>query len=107
MARFVEVAKVEDVPPGRATVARVGDIEVAVVNVNGTFFAIDNECTHRGGFLGEGEINTEWSEFAIECPLHGSVFDVRTGEVLTPPAPTPVRTYLVEVEAGTVRVATD
>ena len=107
MARFVEVAKVEDVPPGRATVARVGDIEVAVVNVQGTFFAIDNECTHRGGFLGEGEINTDWSEFAIECPLHGSVFDVRTGEVLNPPAPTPVRTYLVEVEAGMVRVATD
>jgi 3-phenylpropionate/trans-cinnamate dioxygenase ferredoxin subunit len=106
MAEYVEVARVEDVAPGTAMVARVGDIEVAVVNVQGTFFAIDNECTHRGGFLGEGEINTDWSQFGIECPLHGSVLDVRTGEVLSPPAPTPVRTYLVEVEAGTVRVAT-
>jgi nitrite reductase/ring-hydroxylating ferredoxin subunit len=78
MARYVEVANVEDVPPGTATVARVGDIKIAVVNVHGTFFAIDNECTHRGGFLGEGEINTDWSDWAIECPLHGSVFDVRT-----------------------------
>ena len=67
MARFVDVANVEDVPPGKVTVARVGDIEVAVVNVQGTFLAIDNECTHRGGFLCEGEINTDWSDWAIEC----------------------------------------
>jgi 3-phenylpropionate/trans-cinnamate dioxygenase ferredoxin subunit len=107
MARFVEVANVEDVPPGTATVARVGDIEVAVVNVQGTFFAIDNECTHRGGFLGEGEINTDWSDWAIECPLHGSVFDVRTGEVLNPPAPKPVRTYVVEVDGDVVKVSAE
>jgi 3-phenylpropionate/trans-cinnamate dioxygenase ferredoxin subunit len=107
MARFVEVANVEEVPPGTASVARVGGIEVAVVNVQGTFFAIDNECTHRGGFLGEGEINTDWCDWAIECPLHGSVFDVRTGEVLNPPAPTAVRTYPVEVQAGVVKVSTD
>jgi hypothetical protein len=46
MARFVEVANVEDGPPGTAAIARVGDIEIVVVNVPGTFFAIDNECTH-------------------------------------------------------------
>jgi 3-phenylpropionate/trans-cinnamate dioxygenase ferredoxin subunit len=107
MAEYVEVARVEDLAPGTAMVAQVGGVEVALANVNGTFFAIDNECTHRGGFLGDGEINTDWSEFAIECPLHGSVFDVRTGEVLNPPAQTPVRTYPVEVEAGMVKVATD
>jgi 3-phenylpropionate/trans-cinnamate dioxygenase ferredoxin component len=107
MTSFVEVARVGDVPPGTATVARVGDVEIALVNVEGTFFAVDNECTHRGGFLGEGEINTDWSAWAIECPLHGSVFDVRTGEVLNPPAPTPVRTYAVEVEGDVVKVSTD
>ena len=107
MARFVEVARVEDVPPGTATVVQVGGAELALVNVDGTFFAIDNECTHRGGFLGEGEINTDWSDWAIECPLHGSVFDVRTGEVLNPPAPTAVRIYPVEVQAGVVKVSTD
>ena len=105
MPEYVEVARVEDVAPGTAMVARAGGVEVALVNVNGTFFAIDNECTHRGGFLGEGEINTDWSEFAIECPLHGSVFDVRNGDVLSPPAQTPVHTYPVEVEAGMVKVA--
>ena len=107
MAGLVEVARVEDVPAGTATVVEVGGTELALVNVDGTFFAVDNKCTHRGGFLGEGEINTDWSEWAIECPLHGSVFDVRTGEVLNPPAPTPVRTYPVEVDGGVVKVAID
>ena len=102
-----EVARVEDVPPGTATVVQVDAAELALVNVNGTFFAIDNECTHRGGFLGEGEVNTDWSDWAIECPLHGSVFDVRTGEVLNPPAPAPVRTCPVEVDGGVVKVSTE
>ncbi|MEX0664515.1 MAG: non-heme iron oxygenase ferredoxin subunit [Acidimicrobiia bacterium] len=107
MSGFVEVARVEEVPPGTATVIEVGGLELALVIVDGSFFAVDNECTHRGGFLGEGEINTDWNEWAIECPLHGSVFDVRTGEVLNPPALTPVRTYPVEVEEGAVKVSTD
>jgi len=107
MSGFVEVARVEEVPPGTATVVEVGGIELALVNVDGVFFAVNNECTHRGGFLGEGEINADWNEWAIECPLHGSVFDVRTGGVLNPPALTPVRTYPVEVEEGAVKVSTD
>ena len=84
----------------------VDDVEIALVNVQGTFYAIDNECTHRGGSLGDGEINTDWSEWAIECPLHGSVFDVRTGDVLNPPAPAPVRTYAVELDGDVVKVST-
>ena len=107
MSGFVEVARVEEVPPGTAAVIEVGGIQLAVFNVDGSFFALDNECTHRGGFLGEGEINTDGNQWAIECPLHGSVFDVRTGEVLNPPALTPVRTYPVEVEDGAVKVSTD
>jgi len=105
MAEFVEVARVEDVPPGTARVVRVGTIELAVVNVDDTFYAIDNECTHRGGYLGEGEINPDWSEWAIECPLHGSVFDVRTGEAVNPPATEPVGTYPVQIDAGVIKVS--
>ncbi len=107
MSRFVKVARVEDVPSVTATVIEVGALRLALVNVDGSFFVVDNECTHRGGSLGEGEINTDWNEWAIQCPLHGSVFDVRTGEVLNPPAPTAVRTYPVEVEAGVIKVSTD
>ena len=107
MSGFVEVARVEEVPPGTANVVEGGGIELALVNVDGAFFAVDNECTHRGGFWGAGEINADWNEWAIECPLHRSVFDVHTGRVLKPPALAPVRTYPVEVEEGAVKVSTD
>jgi nitrite reductase/ring-hydroxylating ferredoxin subunit len=63
MARFVEVARVEDLPPGGATVVQVGGSELALVNVNGTFFAIDNASAPTGGgFSGEGEINADWND---------------------------------------------
>jgi nitrite reductase/ring-hydroxylating ferredoxin subunit len=107
MAEFVEVARVDDLPAGKPTVVQVGGVLLALVNVDGTFYAVDNECPHRGGFLGEGEINSDWHEWALECPLHASVFDVRTGEVLSPPAGEPVRTYAVGVDQGIVRVAVD
>src|SRR2546427_6030964 len=107
MADFVEVARADDVQPGTVTVVEAGGKELALVTVGGTFYAVDKECTHRGGWLGEGAINEDWGEFALECPLHGSVFDLRTGEVLNPPAPSPVRHYPVEVVEGAVRVAVD
>src|ERR671919_3061462 len=105
MAVFVAVANVEDVPPGTATVVTVEGVEVALVNVDGSFYAVDNECTHRGGYLGEGAITPDWSDWAIECPLHASVFDVRTGEVMKPPATEPVRTYPVTVEDSVIKVS--
>lgn len=107
MAGYVEVGKVDELPPGMVTVVEVEGRQLALVNVAGAFFAVDNECTHRGGSMGEGEINEDWSECALECPLHGSVFDVRTGEVLSPPAQEPLRTYAVEVDAGAIRVLVD
>ena len=105
MAEFVAVANVDDVPPGTATVVTVRGIEVALVNVDGTLYAVDNECTHLGGYLGEGEINPDWSDWAIEGRLHASVFDVRTGEVMNPPATEPVRTYPVTVEDSVIKVS--
>jgi nitrite reductase/ring-hydroxylating ferredoxin subunit len=104
MARFVEVAKVEEIPSGTAAVVTVEGLRLALVNVGGSFFALDNECTHRGGPLGEGVRVGEW---ALQCPWHGSVFDIRTGEVLEPPAPAAVQSYEVSVEGGVVRVAID
>jgi nitrite reductase/ring-hydroxylating ferredoxin subunit len=107
VAGFVEVARTQDVPSGTVTVVEVGDHQLALANVEGSFFAVDNQCPPRGGSPGDGSINTQWSEWALECPLHGSVFDVRTGEVLNPPAAVRVRTYAVGVARGVVRVSVD
>src|ERR671919_1141718 len=101
---YVAVARVEEVPAGAVRLVEVADRQLALVNVDGEFFAVDNECTHRGGSMSEGEPNDDWGEHALECLLHGSVFDVRTGEVLNPPAPTPLRTYPVEVDGETIKV---
>jgi nitrite reductase/ring-hydroxylating ferredoxin subunit len=104
MENYIQVAKVDDVPPGSATVVDVKGIEVALINSGGEYYAIGNECTHAGGSLGEGDLV---EENQIECPLHGSVFDVTTGEVVNGPADEPVPSYEVKVDNGVISVAVD
>ena len=63
-------------------------------NVEGTFYAIDNTCTHRGGPLGEGKLNGE----SVTCPWHGANFNVLTGAATHKPARTGIRSFMVKVE---------
>jgi 3-phenylpropionate/trans-cinnamate dioxygenase ferredoxin component len=100
MTTWQTVAKASDVPPEKVVLASVGDHEVAVCNVEGQYYAIDNLCTHDDGPLDQGEL--EGNE--IECPRHGARFDVRTGDVLAMPATTPVPTYAVRIEGDEIRV---
>jgi len=79
MANYVKVASVSQVAPGSGIVASVNDKEVAVFNVDGTFYAIDNVCKHRGGPLGEGELDGD----TVTCPWHGWQYNVKTGVCLT------------------------
>lgn len=95
----MELCRVEDVPPGEGTSVRSGNREIAVFNVDGTFYAIDNTCTHEGGPLGEGSLIGT----TVSCPWHYASFDVTTGESLDPIAPCGVRAYPVEVENGVVK----
>ena len=104
MENFVEVAKTDDVSPGSAAVVEVKGVEVALINSGGAFYAIGNECTHAGGSLGDGELI---EENQIECPLHGSVFDITSGEPVVGPADEPVPSYATKVENGVVSVAVD
>jgi nitrite reductase/ring-hydroxylating ferredoxin subunit len=104
MENFVEVAKVDDVPPGTATVVDVKGLEIALINSAGEFYAIGNECTHAAGSLGEGDLI---EENQIECPLHGSVFDITSGEVVVGPADEPVPSYPTKVSNGIISVAVD
>lgn len=86
----------EDVAPGVMTL--VGD--VAVYNVDGTFYATDNACTHKQGPLNEGTLDG----CLVECPWHGSKFDVRTGQVTLGPAKQPLKTYRVTLDGPVGRV---
>ena len=101
MADFVTVAKADDIPPGQVRVYEVGDRRIALCNVGGTLYAIDDVCTHDGGPLDQGELEGE----QIECPRHGARFDVCTGRALTLPAVRPVRTYPVQVKGNEVMVS--
>lgn len=74
---FVRIAHVRDLPPGQGRAYSVGRYEVALFNVDGAFFAIENSCPHQGGPLAEG-----WLEGTlVTCPWHGWCFDVRTGKM--------------------------
>ena len=97
---FVKVTLAVDLSPGSARVFDVGGTPVALFNVNGTFHAINNNCAHRMGPLGEGEIEGA----AVTCPWHGWRFDVTTGECLGRPGAR-VQSYAVKLEGGEVFVS--
>jgi 3-phenylpropionate/trans-cinnamate dioxygenase ferredoxin subunit len=100
MPDFVKIASTADLPPGRVSVHEVDGRRIALCNVNGTFYAIDDVCTHDGGALDQGQLEGE----LIECPRHGARFDVKTGRPVTLPAVIPVKTYAVQVEGEDVKV---
>ena len=100
MPTFMKVAAVGDVPPGTGKCIEAGGKQIALFNVGGTFHAIDNTCLHRGGPLGEGELEG----MIVTCPWHGWQYDVRTGENEFDRA-IKLRCYEVRVEDGDVKVA--
>lgn len=100
MAEFVRVAAASDVPPGGATVVELDGRRIAVFNVDGAYYAIDDTCTHEEASLSAGGCNGE----IVTCPKHGSRFNVRTGRVLSLPAVVPVNTYPVKVDDGQILV---
>ena len=100
MADYMKVAKTTEIEPGQARLVDVKGRSIALFNVDGQFFALDNTCTHKGGPLAEGEI----SGHEVTCLLHGATFDVRRGEVVGPPAQRAVVRYGVRVTGADVEV---
>jgi nitrite reductase/ring-hydroxylating ferredoxin subunit len=95
----VIVGRVEDVLPGRgATVELSNGSELALFNLGGEFFAIENICPHKGAPLAEGQLCAH----TVECPLHGWQFDVRTGQCLTTDAD--VESFKVEIDDGLITI---
>jgi len=99
MSEFVTVAQLADIPPGTGRTVDVKGIWIALYNVNGTLYAVDNTCPHAGGPLGEGKMR----EGIVECPWHGWKFDVRTGERVNNPNFT-VACCEVRVEDGRIQI---
>jgi 3-phenylpropionate/trans-cinnamate dioxygenase ferredoxin subunit len=97
---FVAAARTAEVVEGKPKAVEIGDKSIALCNVGGEFYAIENVCTHDDGILVGGDIEGA----SIECPRHGAKFDVRTGEVLSMPAVYPVKTFETKVEDDTIYV---
>ena len=93
MAEFVKVAKANEIESGQARLVDVKGKQIALFNIDGQFFALNNTCPHRGGPLAAGEI----SGHEVTCPWHGGTFDIRTGDVVGPPPQHAVARYGVRV----------
>jgi 3-phenylpropionate/trans-cinnamate dioxygenase ferredoxin subunit len=96
-----KVARVEDIPQGAGMRVDVGEDRIALFRIGEDVYAIGDRCSHAEASLAEGEIFDE----AVECPRHGSEFDLRTGEPGSFPATRPVPVYVVDVVDGDVFVS--
>lgn len=101
MTNYVTVGTSDELQPGDRMVVQVGRVWVAIFNIDGALYAIQDVCTHDDGPLAEGELHG----CEIECPRHGARFDLRDGRVTAPPALIPVPVYDVRIEAGNIQVS--
>jgi len=100
MANFTKVAQTRDIQPGSRIWIEFEEDTLVLFNVNGTYYAIADLCTHDDGPLEDGEIEG----YEVTCPRHGARFDIRTGAALCLPATSPVPTYKVKVEGEDIYV---
>ena len=100
MAEFLKVAKIEEIAPGQARRVEVRGKRLALFNIDGNFYALDDTCTHKGGPLSEGAIAGE----QVTCPWHKAKFDIRSGDVLGPPARQGVARYNVRVTGTEIEI---
>lgn len=103
MSDWQDVDSVEAIPPGSHQVVDVDGAQVAVFNLDGQFYAVEDVCTHDGGTLTGGAVEGE----QIICPRHGARFSIKTGAVLAPPAYEPIHSFPVRIESGRVQVRDD
>ncbi len=100
MGNWLDVASVAELTPGTRRVIDMDGVAVAVFNLDGEYFAIQDICPHDGGDLANGELEGE----VIICPRHGARFSIKTGTVFGPPAYEDIRTFPVRIEGGRVQV---
>ncbi len=103
-ARWVRVASVVDIPPETVTQVSVEGDYIAICNANGEFYAIGDTCTHAEASLCEGDFYEDIRGWVLECPLHGSQFDIITGKAISLPATGNTGKYALKVEDGAIYV---
>jgi len=102
VAEIIDVCTLEELPPGAMRLVEWEDLEIGVFNCAGSFYAIEDRCSHDDGPLAEGEFDPE--NCTIECPRHGSLFDLRSGKPMTLPAYVPVDTFPVIIEDAKIKL---
>jgi nitrite reductase/ring-hydroxylating ferredoxin subunit len=100
MAEFVRVAGKDELLPGQGKAVSVNGKSIALFNVKGEFFAVDDYCTHKGAPLHNGMLGNN----SITCEWHGATFDLKTGAVLSPPAAGGITAYEVRVNGDDVEI---
>jgi 3-phenylpropionate/trans-cinnamate dioxygenase ferredoxin component len=101
----IDICRLDDLPPGERKLVEWDDLEIGVFNCGGTLLAIEDHCSHDDGELVQGEFDEDTC--TVECPRHGSRFDLRTGKPLTLPAYVPVDTFPVSIEDGVIKLEVD
>jgi 3-phenylpropionate/trans-cinnamate dioxygenase ferredoxin component len=101
-SELIDVCPLSELPPGAVRVVEWEDLEIGIFNCNGELLAIEDRCSHDNGNLFEGDVDPD--KCTVECPRHGSLFDLHTGKPLTLPAYVPVDTFPVVVQDDLVKV---
>ena len=102
---MIDICRLEELPPGERKLVEWDELEIGVFNCGGTLLAIEDRCSHDDGDLVAGEFDEDTC--TVECPRHGSRFDLRTGKPLTLPAYVPIDTFPVSVEDGVIKLEVD
>ena len=102
MPTFLEVCSVADLAPGQVRIVEHDDLEIGVFNCDGVLYAIEDRCSHDDGPLAEGPFDPE--ACTVECPRHGSIFDLTTGRPKTLPAYQPVDTFPVIIDQEMIKL---
>jgi 3-phenylpropionate/trans-cinnamate dioxygenase ferredoxin subunit len=100
--QVIDVCPISQLPPGERRLVEWEDLEIGLFNCGGTVYAIEDRCSHDDGPLIEGELDEQ--ACTIECPRHGSLFDITTGKPKTLPAYVPVDTFNVIIEDETIKL---
>jgi len=104
-SEIIDVCPLAELPPGTMRLVEWEDVEIGVFNCAGTLYAIEDRCSHDDGPLAEGPFDE--STCAVECPRHGSLFDLKSGKPLTLPAYEPVDTFPVIVDDDMIKLEVD